>query len=106
MLRFFKRPYTFLIEAVQALLEGEPIPEEFLYLMPSQTPCSIHCQKSKELLKKWKETLERYDPEAAKALRNFNERNIMKTFKEYVKKFKTFGVRGFQFISGYIFISA
>ena len=47
-------------------------PEAFNYLMPSQTPCSINCQASLELLEIWKGVLEAYDPEAADFLKHFN----------------------------------
>ncbi|MFC1690950.1 DUF483 domain-containing protein [Nanoarchaeota archaeon] len=110
ILKFFEPPYahkafTFEIEYVQKLLEEKKIPEEFLYLMPSQTPCSIDCKKSRKLLSKWKHILEKYDPRAAKALREFNEENCDKEYKELAKKLKKKGIKPEMFRKGYIFTS-
>jgi len=43
------------------------------YRAPSMTPCSVYCQKSLKLLSSWKEALEKYDQEAAEALKSFNK---------------------------------
>lgn len=49
-------------------------PEELNYRPPSFTPCSIACEQASPLLKSWQEALERLDPEAATALKDFNRK--------------------------------
>jgi hypothetical protein len=52
------------------------IPEHLFYLVPSLTPCKIDCKKTKKLLTYWMKRLKRLDPEAAKALKQFNEKSL------------------------------
>ena len=103
ILKFFRRPYTFLIQAVKMFLEGREIPKEYLYLMPSQTPCSVECKKSLNLLKVWRELLRKYDPEAAKTLEEFNEYNVLREIKEITTRLKERKITSVQFEKGYIF---
>lgn len=103
ILKFFRRPYTFEIECVQTLLDGKEIPEVFLYLMPSQTPCSINCGTSISLLSKWKSIIEKYDPEAAATIREFNERCDLNKFKKNANRLKSMKVTPEMFKKGYIF---
>lgn len=106
IIRFFgRRPYTFMIQWVRKVLDKKSIPEEFLYLMPSQTPCSIGCRKSLRLLNRWKRLLYKYDPEAAEALKSFNERNKSARFQAIADKLKKKNVSSNMFKKGYVFNS-
>jgi|SRR3989338_7714927 len=101
--QFGSRPYTFLIEAVRTLLENKIIPEEFLYRMPSQTPCSISCKPSLRLLRKWKKVLYKYDAEAAEVLKEFNQRCDLDEFQALVDKFKKKKISSEMFAKEYVF---
>ena len=46
--------------------------EEHFYRPPSFTPCRKNCVQAMKLLRLWMETMKACDPEAAKALREFN----------------------------------
>lgn len=99
-----QQPSNFMIESVRKILEGKEIPEEFLYLMPSQTPCSIECKKSIRLLRKWKKILYKYDPEAAEALKGFNKRSLAR-FQVIAYNLKKKKISSDMFSKGYIFRS-
>lgn len=61
-------------EMEQLFKEGKPYPEELDFRPPTFTPCSVHCEKALKMLRKYKEVLESADPEAAKALKEFQWR--------------------------------
>jgi hypothetical protein len=100
---FPPRAFTFQIECVQAYLSGETIPEEFWFRMPSQTPCSIHCKSTIRLLKKWKQAIYKYDREAAEALKEFNDREWFKKYRQLAENLKKKGITADQFRKGHIF---
>jgi hypothetical protein len=102
---FGRRPYTFMIQSVRRILERKKIPEEFLYLMPSQTPCSVGCRRSIKLLNRWKRILYKYDPKAAEAIKEFNEGSNSARFQAIVDKLKKKKVSSDMFRKGYIFSS-
>jgi len=103
ILKFFKRPYRFLVEAVRLYMEGRKLAEEFLYLMPSQTPCSVTCQRTLRKLRKWRAVTRKYDPEAAAFLERFNRREVFAEAQALAKKLRAKGVTPGQFRKGYIF---
>jgi len=71
------------VEKMKELIEKEgEYPEELEYLVPSMTPCDPKCPDTLKTLRTWKETLEKHDPDAAKALRRFNK----KWLEEYLEK--------------------
>ncbi len=101
ILRFFPNPYRFDVEIVELLINGGSIPPEFLFLATTQTPCSIHCFKSRKMLVIWKGVLERYDDEAATALKKLNQRRLAKLVA-LAQKLMDKGITGEQFKKGYI----
>jgi hypothetical protein len=99
----FNLPFTFKIECVKKIMEGGSIPDYFLYLAPSQTPCSINCNKSKRLLLRWKQVLYSHDIEAAKALEDFNMRNIFIEYHNLAIKLKNGRITPEMFSQKFIF---
>jgi hypothetical protein len=75
------------VEKMKELVEKEgKYPEELEYLVPSMTPCDPKCPNALKTLGKWKETLEKYDPDAAKALRKFNKKWLDKYLEKNLSK--------------------
>lgn len=100
--QFGRKPYSFKVEAVRRLLEGKTIPEEFLYCMPSQTPCSIGCRKSLKLLSRWKRILWKYDPAAAEAVKEFNQRYGFARYQAMAEKLRKNKFSSEMFRKGYV----
>jgi hypothetical protein len=69
---------TFLLESIEALLQGKYVLKEFELLMPSQTPCSIHCRRTRKLLHRWEHTLRKIDHQAFETITSFNRLANMK----------------------------
>lgn len=83
---------AFYVQLLDALKSGKGYPDEFNYLMPSQTPCSLECKNCRPLLRTWREVLLANDPEAAAALREFNRREFadVKNIEKMVRGFEKY----------------
>ena len=99
----FRKPFTFMLEYIIRLMDGESIPSEYNYLMPSQTPCSISCKKSLKLLDRWKRILQKYDHEALASLQEYNQHCKEKKYKAIAQALKKKGVTTKHFKKGFIF---
>ncbi|MFA5829545.1 MAG: hypothetical protein WC843_03555 [Candidatus Gracilibacteria bacterium] len=66
---------NFDFELMQLFRSGKSYSEQLDFRPPSFTPCSAHCDNALRLLGQWKKILEKGDPEAAKGLQYFNQKN-------------------------------
>jgi hypothetical protein len=62
-------------------------PEELEYLVPSLTPCEPKCPYVLKILREWKEVLEKHDPDAAEALREYNKERMDGIIKKKKKDY-------------------
>jgi hypothetical protein len=69
-----RRSYRFGREIHELLTQTGTYPDVFDYCTPAFTPCTVECPNALETLAKWKEALDRCDPEAGEALADFNKR--------------------------------
>lgn len=96
-----KNTCTFEIEIIRGFLEGKDFSKDFLYLMPSQTPHSVNCRRTKALMRKWGRLLRKYDKEAAEMIEKFNLQDFAR-MKTIAQDFEKKGITSEMFDKSYI----
>lgn len=94
------RSNTFGRELEEIITKDGTYPDIFDYTLPSFTPCSINCEKTKTILTNYKNVLEKNDPEAAKELVDHNRRSFPRCLihKDYLQKEMKKGYLDYQIV--------